>query len=321
MDAGLFIRISIYVCGAIALFLLVEFAYLSIVAPLRRRRWINRRLEAQISRKNGEQVLTILKGERGLLDRDLRLMRGLQKLIVQSGLRLTVRRFLALSVLLAVASAAGLLLFTALPPAASAAIAVAAGALVPVQVLLAYRRRRQQLFLNQLPDALDTLVRSLKSGHPIQTAMLFVGREMPDPIGTEFGMTVDEITYGLSLQTALQNLSGRVGVSELAFLVATTSLQGKTGGNLAEVLESLSRLIRERFQVKRKARSMSAEGRWSASALAVMPALIAAVIHLQNPAYYGEILEEPKFRAIIAALVVWQMIGFLIMRKMVNFRF
>jgi tight adherence protein B len=321
MEAGPLVSFAFYVCLAIALFLLVEFAYLSIIAPFKRRRSINRRLGAHLARKNVEQALTILKSERGLLDRELPFMRGLQKLIVQSGLRMTVRRFLALTVLLAAGIASVLLLFTGLPHWAAIAIAVAAGAFIPVQVLLFYRKRRQQMFLAQLPDALDTLVRSLKSGHPIQTAMLFVGREMPDPIGTEFGMTVDEITYGLGLQTALQNLSGRVGVSELAFLVATTSLQGKTGGNLAEVLDNLSRLIRERFQVRRKARSMSAEGRWSASALVVMPALIAAVIHFQNPGYYGDVWQEPKFRAIITALAVWQVIGFLIMRKMVNFRF
>jgi len=321
MQDDFLIRIAFYVSAAMAVFLLVEFAYLVLIAPLMRRRSINRRLGALMEGGDGEQALILLKRERGVLDGDVRLMRGLRKLLVQSGLRITVTKFLV-AVLLASLLIAGILKPAAgLPLWACAVAGFALGAGLPVLALRSIRARRQQQFLAQLPDALDMLIRSLKSGHPVQTAMLFVGREMPDPIGTEFGMTVDEMTYGLGIEAALQNLMGRVGVPELSFLVTTTSLQGSTGGNLAEVLVGLSRIIRDRFQLRRKVRAISSEGRMSAYALTGMPVLIATVLHLQNPDYYGDVWNEPLFRLAIFGLIAWQVVGYVIMLKMINFKF
>lgn len=320
MDIQFLIVIGFYVAAVAAFLLLAEFCYVSIVAPLQRRRAVNRRLGAQMRSVNSEQALNLLKQERGVLDGDVRLMRGLRRLLVQSGLRLRVTQFVIPVVVACIGIAGALLLLTALPALVCIAAGAALGAMLPMLVLSFIRRRRQQEFLNQLPDALDIVIRGLRSGHPLQSAMLYVGREMPDPIGSEFGMTVDEITFGLGVEQALQNLSGRVGVPELSFLVTAASIQGKTGGNLAEVLDGLSAIIRDRTQLRRKVRAMSSEGRMSAYALTVMPVLIALAIHLQNPNYYGDVWHEPAFRLMLLGLGIWQIIGYVIMLKMINFK-
>ena len=147
---------------------------------------------------------------------------------------------------------------------------MALGIGLPLFVVRFIRNRRKAAFSTQLPDALDVVVRSLRSGHPVPTALTLVGREMPDPIGTEFGLTTDELTYGIDLPRALQNLSARVGVPDMSLLVTAVSLQSSAGGNLGEVLENLSRILRDRFQLKRKVRSLSAEGRFSAYGLTIL---------------------------------------------------
>ena len=182
-------------------------------------------------------------------------------------------------------------------------------------------RSRQAAFTQQLPDALDVVVRSLKSGHPVPTAMALVGREMTDPIGSEFGITIDEMTYGLDLPRALVNLSERVGVPDLSLLVTAVSLQSGTGGNLSEVLQNLSKVLRDRFQLRRKVRALSADGRFSAYGLFILPILIFLAIYLPNPRYYTDAWQNPMFKVSIVGLCVWSLIGDYIMYKMINFKF
>jgi tight adherence protein B len=147
------------------------------------------------------------------------------------------------------------------------------------------------------------------------------GKEVSDPIGTEFGITVDEMTYGLEIEQALRNLNERVGHQDLSLLVTAVSLQTSTGGNLTEILGNLSKVIRDRFQLRRKVRSLSAEGRISAYGLTALPIIIFFVINFQNPAYYGDAWNEPIFIPALVVISVWSLIGDLIMYKMINFKF
>jgi tight adherence protein B len=151
--------------------------------------------------------------------------------------------------------------------------------------------------------------------------MSMVGREMADPIGTEFGITVDEMTYGLDAEQALMNMYGRVGHPELALLITAVSLQTATGGNLSEVLENLAKIIRERFQLRRKVRALSAEGRISAYALSAIPIILAVYINFVNPDYYGGVWNEPIFFPIMIAIGIWSIVGDIIMYKMINFKY
>src|SRR5262249_34720990 len=128
-------------------------------------------------------------------------------------------------------------------------------------VLLWLRRKRNQRiarFSDQLPDALDVIIRGVRVGHPFSTALGLVAKEMADPIGTEFGMTSDEIAFGLDVRRAIENLAHRVGQDDLLFLVVTINVQSQTGGNLAEILSRLSGLIRNRAKVRMKVKSLSA---------------------------------------------------------------
>lgn len=321
MDTDLLIRSAFYVCTAAAAVFLVDAFHSGVIAPISRRRNVNRRLRLQSGEVSGEQALLRLKAERGILDRDVMMMHGLRKLLVQSGLRMTMSRFIMLTALAAGVMAGLLVLLTGLPNWLCLLIGGLAGYFLPVLVLRNIRSRRQREFCNQLPDALDVVVRSLRSGHPVQTAMSLVGREMADPIGTEFGITIDEMTYGLDMPRALQNLAARMGVADLSLLVTAVSIQSSSGGNLSEVLDNLSRLLRDRFQLRRKVRAISAEGRFSAYGLTILPIVIALAIYFPNPSYYTDVWHEPTFQIVMAGLVVWQLIGDFIMYKMINFKF
>ena len=183
------------------------------------------------------------------------------------------------------------------------------------------RARRIARFSEQLPDCLDTIVRSLRAGHPVPIALSLVGRELPDPAGTEFGITSDEVTFGLSVPDAMGNLAIRVGAPDLLYLVTSVSIQAQSGGNLSEVLSRLSRLIRERFRMRRKVKALTSEGRASAILLTALPIVLFLVVNFLSPKYYGDVWNEPGFRkaAIVAGALL--LIGNYVMRRMANFKF
>jgi tight adherence protein B len=147
-----------------------------------------------------------------------------------------------------------------------------------------------------------------------------VAREMADPIGTEFGMVVDEVTYGSDLVTALLALYERVGHPDLPLLVSSVSIQSATGGNLREILDSLAKVIRDRLKMKAKIRAISSEGRLSAILLSGMPVLLFIALLLLNPEYYGGIWEEPLTWYMFGGLLFWLTVGNLLIMKMVNFK-
>lgn len=315
------IRIGFYVFSAAAVIFLAEALFAMLAGPLSRKRSINRRLRTLDDGVAGEQALLRIKAERGIMDRDLELMGWLTRLLVQSGLRLTTFRFVLMLAAIFGALWAGLSILTALPAYIVLPVAAFLAGTLPLQVIRIIRSKRQAEFTSQLPDALDVVVRSLRSGHPIPTAMGLVGREMPDPVGTEFGLTIDEMTYGLEMPKALQNLGDRVGVADVSLLVTAVALQSKSGGNLSEVLDNLSKVLRSRFELRRKVRSISAEGRFSAYGLTAMPVLIFLAIFLQNPKYYTDVWDQPVYQMTMAGLVVWSFLGDYMMYKMINFKF
>ena len=321
MDATFLITMTFYVCSALAVIFLAEALYLGFIAPMRSRRIINKRLQVQHNVSGGEQAMLRLKAERGIDDRDLTVIGGLRKMLVQSGLSITVTRFLVIIVIACAVLVFALSFLTTLPLLATIGIGVGVGVVLPLFIVRYIRNRRRAAFSTQLPDALDVVVRSLRSGHPVPTALTLVGREMEDPIGSEFGLTTDELTYGIDLPRALQNLSARVGVPDLSLLVTAVSLQSSAGGNLSEVLGNLSRVLRERFQLKRKVRSLSAEGRFSAYGLTILPIFIALAIYFPNPSYYTDVWHEPTFQFAMGGLIVWKIIGDLTIYKMINFKY
>src|SRR6202008_4708163 len=157
----------------------------------------------------------------------------------------------------------------------------------PYLGLVVLRSRRQGKFGQQFPDAIDIIVRSLRAGHPVPIAISMVARELPDPIGSEFGIASDEITYGADLETAMRNLYFRVGQADLPLFVTAVAIQGSTGGNLSEILENLSAVIRLRFKMRRKIRALAAEGRASALILSSLPIGMFFIVNIVSPSFYG----------------------------------
>jgi tight adherence protein B len=173
----------------------------------------------------------------------------------------------------------------------------------------------------QLPDAMQIACRSLEAGHPVATAIALVAREMPDPIGTEFGMAADEVSYGMSLTNAVQRMAERAGDPDIELFAATVRLQEKTGGNLTELFKALASTIRERQTMRLKVRAASSEGQ----DLCHDPDRGAILGDAGDPFAAAGILwrrhrHTPLIRYSFAGLFTWMFIGNMVMRKMINFK-
>lgn len=180
------------------------------------------------------------------------------------------------------------------------------------------RKKRIEKFERQLPDGLDLIARSLKAGHAFLGGMKMVADEFDDPLGTEFAQTFEEINLGASLPEALSNLSKRVDCAELRYFVVAVILQRESGGNLAEVIESLANLIRERFKFQGKVRVLAAEGKFSAIVLIAIPFLIAITIYFLRPEYIKILFTEFAGKVIIGIACFMMLIGIMVIRKMIR---
>jgi tight adherence protein B len=278
---------------------------------------INRRLRLLASGSDPQEVLRLLR--RPGSDRDGGLLGRLRLLLSQGGLRCSPQAALALMAgsSLALALAADLVLPTVL----ALVLGPALGLVLPVALLRFRRRSRHAALAQQLPDALELVVRSLRAGHPLNAALGAVAHEMPDPIGSEVGIVVDEVTYGMSLTQAVESMARRVGLEDLHYVAVAVKIQHGTGGNLADILSSLSRVIRARFAMRRRIRAISAEGRISAAILSCCPPGLAGIILLISPAYFLEVAGDPLFMRMVYFVTGLIGLNWLVMRRMVNFRF
>jgi tight adherence protein B len=200
-------------------------------------------------------------------------------------------------------------------------LALLASAVGMVFYLSVVRGKRIFAFTEQLPDAIDVIIRGVRVGLPFSSAIGLVAREMPDPVGTEFGMLADELSFGLDLRTALENLYRRVGQADLQFLTVSLSIQSQTGGNIAEILARLSQLMRKRSEMRLKIRALSAEGRASAVFLSAFPFLLIIVISLFSPKYFDAIRLSQMFEPAVIIGLSLLAVGNLIMYRMVNFKY
>jgi tight adherence protein B len=269
----------LYLLIAASAGLFAEAAYLLFFSGASYRKNVNRRLKLLRNEPNRENILVQLRKERGLTSAGNYQsgLEALNRLVLQSGLTLGLGKLLAIiGCGCALAFAVGLLWRGNLIEASL--IAVFSGTALPYLILRVLRARRQRAFGAQFADGLDMIVRSLRAGHPVSVALTMVAREMPDPIGSEFGIVVDEITYGSDLETALRNLFFRIGQDDLPLFITAVAIQSSTGGNLGEILENLSGVIRQRFKMRRKIRALAAEGRASALILSSLPIAMFLII-------------------------------------------
>ncbi len=271
---------------------------------------INRRLMLSKDRTDRESVLIELRRERGLTaSGNYRLgLVALNRLILQSGLTIGFGRLLAIVGVTSVVAFAGTMLFRGSLLDAGL-VALFCATVLPILALRFLRSRRQKMFAAQFPDALDIIVRSLRAGLPVPIAITIVGRETTDPIGTEFGIVSDEITCGADLETAMRNLYCRLGSDDLSLFVTAVAIQGSTGGNLGEILQNLSGVIRQRLKMRRKIRALAAEGRASAMILSALPIGMFAVIQFIAPDFYGSVWHEHLTKILLFSAAGWMLVG------------
>jgi len=180
------------------------------------------------------------------------------------------------------------------------------------------RQKRKERLQKQLPEALDLISRALKAGHAFVGGIKLVSEEFDDPLGPEFGEMLEEINYGVSTQVALKNLAERVDCNEIKYFVVGVILQRETGGNLAELMDTLAFLIRERFKFDGKVRTLSAEGKLSAVVLVCLPFSIIGYLKLSQPAYMNLLFTDPIGRVLAAVAGIMMIIGIFVMKKMVK---
>lgn len=198
-----------------------------------------------------------------------------------------------------------------------ALIAAGVFGMMPYYYIYMKKNRNMQRFQEQLPEALDMMARSVRAGHGFSSALRIVAQEFDNPMGGEFNKVIDEINFGLSVKDALIRATERVDCDDLKFFAVTVSIQMETGGNLAEVLESISRIIRDRFKLKRRVRTLAAEGKLSAGILVAIPFFVGFALIFVNPDYIRTLLTDPLGKIAIALSLIMMIIGIAVMKKIV----
>jgi tight adherence protein B len=311
----------IYLLVGVSAAMFAEGVYLLFYNKASYRNNINRRLKVMDHKPDRESVLVQLRRERGLTSSGDYLLPfvNFNRLVLQSGLSVGLGRLILVIIIGMVCAFAATVVFEGRVLHAVFA-ALFCGLVLPIMVLRFLRSRRQKKFAAQFPDAIDIIVRSLRAGHPVPIAINMVARELPDPIGSEFGTVTDEITYGADLETAMRNLYFRVGTDDLPLFVTAVAIQSSTGGNLGEILQNLSAVIRLRFKMRRKIRALAAEGRASALILSSLPIGMFVVINFLVPSFYSSVWNEDLTKIALVLAGCWMGVGNFIMYRLVNFR-
>jgi tight adherence protein B len=242
----------------------------------------------------------------------------IDNLLIQSNIKYPASVFLLSSLLLAfIGFYAAQLLFKTLLLSLPFAILMCLG---PYFIASAKKRQRIKKFERQLPDALDLVARSLRAGHAFSGGLQMVADEFDDPLGAEFQRTIAQINFGLSTEQALKSLANRVDCTDLKFFAVSVIIQRESGGNLAEILENISRLIRARFTLRGKIRTLTAEGKLSAAILVGLPVFVALALFFMNPDYIRVLSTDPTGKLLVVAALILLGLGIAWMKKMITLK-
>ncbi|MBX3306253.1 MAG: type II secretion system F family protein [Nitrospira sp.] len=248
----------------------------------------------------------------------VRRLQVLKELHQQADCRTPLGMFVLVAVLLALIG-----LSLALSMRQTFPFAVLVGALlgaIPYGYLLWRKSQRLAMFKRQLPEALELVARALRAGHAFSVGLKMVGEEAADPIGKEFKRVFDEVSMGVALQQALDNMTHRVDSVDLRFFTTSVLVQRETGGNLAEIIDSLAGLIRQRFELQLKVKALSAEGRISAVILLGLPFVVGALLFKTSPDYIGLLFTDPIGRNLVTGGCIMMVVGAITMKRMVNLK-
>ena len=267
-------------------------------------------------RKLVQDTLKELEGKR----KNLKNRPSVKDMIAQSGFTFPVRSFYITSMILGLVAAAALMLLGAGMLLALGA-AFVAGFGLPRWFLSFMRKRRLKKFLEDFPNAIDIVVRGVKAGLPLNDTLRTIAAESAEPVRSEFREVIETQAFGVPIGEALQRMHERVPLPEVSFLGIVVNIQSQSGGNLAEALGNLSRVLRDRKRLKGKIQSMSQEAKASAAIIAALPLAVMILVYITTPGYISLLWQHELGHIMLAASAFWMTSGVLVMRKMINFDF
>jgi tight adherence protein B len=314
---------------SLLIFLLVAAAFFAVATIIDRRnaqaRVIKERLanERKAPERAPEEELALLRDEQlsdipaidTILRRSQRIS-DLQKLLAQAGMSMRAGNFLGVSALAGVA--ATIIVYGLGKRVEFAWIALLVGFIIPYSYASIRRNKRFEKFEELFPEAIDTLARAVRAGHAFTTALEMITNEVAEPVASEFRQLYEEQKFGMPVRDALMNLTERVPLVDVKFFVTAVMLQRETGGNLAEILDNLSYVIRERFKIQRQVRVYTAQGRLTMALLMGMPPIIVTVMLMLNPSFIQPLFSDPIGHTLLVLGITLQTIGYFVIRKIIR---
>ncbi|HXM63649.1 MAG TPA: type II secretion system F family protein [Terriglobales bacterium] len=268
-----------------------------------------------------DEMLSKIPALDNLLRRSSRIS-NLQPFLEQANLKIRAGNILMLCVVSSLALAGvGFLAAGSLPPNQAllfAAVGLVLGGFLPYSYASYRRTKRFQKFEELFPEAIDTLARAVRAGHAFTTALELIANELSEPVASEFRKLFEEQKFGLPVRDALMNLAERVPLVDVKFFVTAVMLQRETGGNLAEILDNLSYVIRERFKIMRQVRVYTAQGRLTMMLLMGLPPVIVVTMLMTSPAFIHPLFADPIGHALVVAGIVLQTLGYFVIRKIIQ---
>jgi tight adherence protein B len=310
---------------AVTLGLTFSFAYLFIQAPLEHRKMMTRLAAVQEIAVRNDAMPDVLRKELmsdvPILNRVLELAPGVPQLrlfLEQGAIRLQVGTFILISfatfIFLFVATLIiGLPLFQCFP-------AALLGSVIPFIGISAIRRRRFDKFEEQFPEAMDLLGRAVRAGHAFTTGFELIGKEMPDPVGEEFQIAFQQQNLGLPLRDALENMTVRIPLPDVRIFVSSLQIQRESGGNLGEILDTMSNVVRERFKLRRQVRTYTAEARLSSYVLSSLPFAALAALYVLKPDYIMPLFTDPQGHRMLGFAAILQVVGYVVINKIIKIK-
>ncbi len=241
---------------------------------------------------------------------------AMQEALLQAGMKFRAGNFLLLCVLFGVLSGLAAALYTKNPAIAWAALII--GSFLPYSFVSYRRQKRFEKFEELFPEAIDTLARAVRAGHAFTTALEMISNEVADPLASEFRLLFEEQKFGMPVRDALMNLTERVPLVNVKFFVTAVMLQRETGGNLAEILDNLSYVIRERFKIQRQVRVHTAQGRLTMALLMAMPPTVVTILAIFSPEFVRPLFYDPIGHTLLVASIALQTIGYFVIRKIIK---
>ncbi len=313
----------IYILIFVAVLVVVEGLYLTVFGKsISLNSRVSRRLQLLEKNGNREQVLEQLRKEMSqhLRSKGIPLYSILADRAQKANIAFSPKALVGVMALLSVFAFLGLTVGTDTAPAVRALVAVGMGVGGVYTWVNNKAKKRMDLLEEQLPDAVELMVRSLRVGHPFSAAIQIVSKEVADPLGTEFGVIADEAAYGANMADSLKAFAERLDSQDLRFLAVAVNIQQTSGGNLAEILSGLAKVIRARFKLFRRVKAITAEAKWSGMFLSVFPILALVMLLVVKPDYYDEVQNTPMFIPLALVVAAFLVINVIYMKIMCNIK-